>query len=271
MLRKQNTVEAKRAVKSDLSIVALSVNISSSAQYKEISDRIDNIGMNFAKSIDISQFELEDTKQKLKRFLDSEYMQENLKFFQENAGIYYVANNESLPNDKVCIQIKCDEKKLPVYLVISFNSDLSNSKIIIDLIHCAEKLKNIKESNLTYLNNINDLSREVELITEQIPGLSFEEITQVISGFNKEWKGQLEMTYDGDVETFSIKDTQGNVLYDRTVRRNQQNEPQHKQPIASLVNNYANFWQRNSIRAATALTTAGLLVGATAFYLTRRR
>ncbi len=258
--------------------------ISASERDQEVANRIDLTTEEFFKPIgdDFYQyalgFDLQKEKLKFKDFLAGSLMQENLKFWEENVGIHYT-NDESqhnLPRNKVCIKLQYDQEKFPEYLRISFKGNFNSSHFEINFIDIEKQIEDVKKYNLTYLENISELTKEIESTSDQLNFMSNQERILLLSKFNTKWGRQLSMTYiidnDHRIGTCKVEDKTGktisnsssnhikidsvtkntshaNILFiedtlSSSIKNSDLKEKDRNQP-PSIVNSQMSFWKRN--------------------------
>ena len=202
--------------------------ISASARDKEIIRRLDSVIQAYHQSIGIGNniiqyaqvFDLQNEKLKLKAFLESDFMQENLKFWAMSVGVHDVGKDYRFPQNKVCIHFKYDPKGLPEYFKASFKNDFNNAYVEIDLINIAKELDIIKTNKLTYLENIQTLLESIRSTSVELQSKNNQERALLLSDFNSQWDGQLKMTYLINVEhstgVCQVEDKNGRMIFNTT-------------------------------------------------------
>lgn len=248
---------------------------------QEVFQHIDAVAKKYQQEVIVNEYEysvnfdLQTEKVKLKSFLDSSFMQENITFWGEAVGVHFIEDTSShtkseLPQDKVCIYTKHDEDKLPISISIYYLKHWSEP-VEINLIKIGERTQEVRKNKLSYLGNLDATFTEIELVISQCKNKSKQECDIAINAFNQKWANQLTMILKRD--SCYVVDTLGNHVYSSaTLGINYSislphihSKPTFEKPATiPQLRTYSSqsFWQRNrhtGLKAALAIGVAGIV------------
>lgn len=188
---------------------------------ERISKEIKEVGMKIVQTLDqgdayamAQNFNLLNQQKKLLSFIEGDYFKKMVNGWAE-LGVYYLKEDETKPQDCVCILIENDKNNLPFKLEITQVTELETTSYRLDFSNIQKDCERIVKHNLTYVRHIQSLADEILTMTCKIHLSPSETRISLLNAFNKKWVGQLNSTYHivGHTGTFTVIDASGKVIY----------------------------------------------------------
>lgn len=154
-------------------------------------------------------FNLEEMQRKFDLLISGQKMQDLVEL-GERCGVVYLDDEfdiNTLPKDKLYIQIKRDEHSMPLSLYVRMANFYHTKSITVDLLDIAKKSMMVKNNKLSYYLHIKEIESDFKKIAKDIKHSSKEFHSDIVADFNKKWVGDIvvTLTYDATLEYIDMQ------------------------------------------------------------------